>query len=832
MLNPVGSIQKTLTLLLLFAITCGVTLGDPVPFPASKDNTLYQSTTGSLSNGQGIFVFAGRTNETSNFLRRGVIAFNLSSIPSNATVTAVSLNLFLVKMGPVAPGNITVHKALRDWGEGNSNAGSPGGHGASAQTNDTTWLHNFFNASFWTTPGGDFSAAPSATAFVEVEGVYHVWSGAGMVADVQAWVSNPASNFGWFIIGNEIDQGSAAKFATSENSTNPPRLDVTFTTSPPTPTPTATPTPTPPPTPTPTLTPTPTPTSTPTPTPTQTCTPIVVFSQNFDGVTAPALPAGWVSSFTPGAANCTPTGTCALGTNWTTSTTTPNTPPNCAFHDDPGCVTDSTLDTPSFVSGTLSTEIRFRNSYNLQSGFDGAVLEISINGGPFTDIIAAGGQFLGGAYNGTIAAGTLNPIAGRSAWTGNSGGYVQGQVRLPSTALFQPVRLRFRLATDCSGAGVGWRIDSIIVDYPPGCPSPPPSPPPSPTSTPTPSPSPTSTATPTITPSPSPTSTATPTVTPSPSPSASIPSATPTTTPSPSATPTPSPSATPTAPPTRALNISTRLRVDTGNNVLIGGFIVAGGPSATSSSAGSEPQARRDGSGPSGAPKRVVVRGVGPSLMEFGITDVLADPTIELRDSTGGLLGQNDNWQDDPLQAAQLAELDLGLQNPNESGIVASLPPGSYTTILAGKNGGTGVGLVEVYDTDQAFSSQLVNISTRGFVLLGNNVMIGGFILGGINNTHVVVRGLGPSLAQFGLSPVLANPTLVLHDANGAVLAANDNWQDDPASASELLARGLAPPDPAESAIYTSLPSGAFTAVLAGKNSGTGIGLVEIYDVQ
>ena len=577
--HPVGSITKTLTVLLLFASLGSITLADPVPFPASKDNTLYQSTTGSLSNGQGIFFFAGRTNETSNFLRRGLVAFNLSSIPSNATVTAASLNLFLVKMGPVAPGNMTVNKALRDWGEGNSNAGSPGGHGAPAQTNDATWLHNFFNTSFWTTPGGDFSAAPSATAFVEVEGVYHVWSGPGLIADVQAWVSNPASNFGWAIIGNEVDPGSAAKFGTSEHGTSPPRLDVTFQTTPPTPTPT--------PTSTPTLSPTPT--STPTPTP------------------APTLSPGITPSPTP-----------------------------------------------------------------------------------------------------------------------------------PATA----------------------------------------------------------TPTPTVSVSPTPLPSATPTP---------LPSATPT----PASTPTPTATPTPTSPPAQALNISTRLRVDTGNNVLIGGFIVAGS-----------------------APKRVAVRGIGPSLMQFGITDVLADPTLELHNNSGALLMQNDNWQDDPAQAAQLTALGLGLQNPNESGIVASLPPSSYTAILAGKNGGTGVGLVEVYDTNQASNSQLANISTRGLVLIGNNVMIGGFILGGSNNTHVVVRGIGPSLALFGLSPVLANPTLVLHDGNGAVLVSNDNWQDDPASAAQLIALGLAPQEPAESGIYASLPPGAFTAVLAGKNSGTGIGLVEIYNVQ
>jgi hypothetical protein len=252
------------------------------------------------------------------------------------------------------------------------------------------------------------------------------------------------------------------------------------------------------------------------------------------------------------------------------------------------------------------------------------------------------------------------------------------------------------------------------------------------------------------------------------------------------------------------------MRVQTGNNVLIGGFILTGN-----------------------APKTVAVRGIGPSLVPFGISDALADPTLELHNSSGGLLGQNDNWQDDPASAAQLTALGLALQDPKESGMVATLQsPGSYTAILAGKNNGIGVGLVEIYDTHSAASSQLANISTRGFVLTGNDVMIGGFILGGSNNTRVVVRGIGPSLAQFGLSPVLANPTLELHDGNGALLISNDDWQDDPVSAAQLTALGLAPQDPKESGIFQSLPPGAFTAVLAGKNGGTGIGLVEIYNLH
>jgi hypothetical protein len=261
--------------------------------------------------------------------------------------------------------------------------------------------------------------------------------------------------------------------------------------------------------------------------------------------------------------------------------------------------------------------------------------------------------------------------------------------------------------------------------------------------------------------------------------------------------------------PTQALNISTRMRVETGNNILIGGFIVAGT-----------------------APKNVAVRGIGPSLAQFGVPDVLADPTIELHDSSGALVRQNDNWQDDPSQASQLSAMGLALQNPSESGMVASLSPSAYTAILAGKNGGTGLGLVEIYDTNPDTDSQLANISTRGFVLTGSNVMIGGFILGGANNTHVVVRGIGPSLTQFGLNPVLADPMIELRDSNGGLLVSNDNWQDDPASASQLAALGLAPGNPAESGICVSLSPGAFTAILAGKNEGTGIALVEIYNVR
>ena len=197
------------------------------------------------------------------------------------------------------------------------------------------------------------------------------------------------------------------------------------------------------------------------------------------------------------------------------------------------------------------------------------------------------------------------------------------------------------------------------------------------------------------------------------------------------------------------------------------------------------------------------------------------------------LLFHNDNWQDDPAQAAQLIALNLAPKNPNESGIVAVLQIGAYTAILAGKNNDTGVGLLEVYDTNQATSSQLANISTRGFIQTGDNVMIGGFILGeGNGGTSVALRGIGPSLSQSGLNNVLVDPTLELRDSNGALLVSNDNWQDDAASAAQLTAHGLAPKNPLESGIFTSLTTGAFTAILAGKNVGVGIGLIEIYSVQ
>jgi|GEM_PF-1104211 len=857
-------------------------------------------------------------------------------------------------------------------------------------------------------------------------------------------------------------------------------------------------------------------------------------TQDFDSLTPPALPGGWVAS----------QGVNVTGAPlWVTSNVASHTWPNDAFSTAPDNILDNRLDTPLFLADPFALEISFQNNYNLESGRDGAVLEISspnINGGAFTDITdpAVGGSVSPG-YNSLISSAFQSPIAGRMAWSGNSGGYVTTQAFLGNAA-FPPseVKLRFRLVSDNSGASAGWRIDTFVqlsnecssptptptpcpvqpwtfvADYPLGvieqsavgsdgafvysaggytfpaetdafyrynpvanswttlpplpaslaaarvvyapntnsfyvfggltqsqstvldttyiynvgtntwttgapmpaaryfpnvvyyagkifvigghsggseanqtweydpgantwstaranipvamggsatgvaehfiylighlnggagstlhyrydislntwalmapapavvyepmgatigrqvyvvggpnhakaplgsphtgtyiynpdnnswttgpstnvshayaggtaignrllmvggylygaaddnivematvsC-APPPSPTPTPTPSPTVTPSATPTATATVPPTPSPTATPSatatatvpPTVTPTPSdcpggggggcPSPSVtppvtatPSPTPSPPPTPPPSPTPSPTATPSPGPAQALNISTRLRVEAGDRIAIGGFIVTGTE-----------------------PKKVAIRGIGPSLGNSGLSDLLADPTMELRDYNGVLLMQNDNWQDDSGQAAQLIALGLALPNPNESGMVATLLPGIYTVLLAGKNQTAGLALVEIYDADRAAASQLANLSTRGFVRTGDSVMIGGFILGGgIADANMVVRGLGPSLRRFMLIDVLDDPMLELRDANGALLIANDNWQDDPIAAAQLTAYGLAPTDDLEPAIFARLAPGAFTSIVVGKNGDVGIALLELYNV-
>jgi uncharacterized Zn-binding protein involved in type VI secretion len=246
-------------------------------------------------------------------------------------------------------------------------------------------------------------------------------------------------------------------------------------------------------------------------------------------------------------------------------------------------------------------------------------------------------------------------------------------------------------------------------------------------------------------------------------------------------------------------NISTRGFVQTGDNVFIGGFIV-------------------NGTGQ----KTVVIRGIGPSLGGANIAEPLADPTLELH-SGSAIVASNDNWKDS--QRAAIEATGLAPENDLESAIIATLDPGPYTAILAGKNAGTGVGLVEVYNVNPAANSNLANISTRGFVRTGDNVMIGGFILH--DAAEVMVRGLGPSLAGAGVSSSLADPFLELHAQDGTIIASNDDWRE--SQQAEIEATGIPPTQDKESAIWRALPPGNYTAIVRGVNNTTGNALVEVY---
>ena len=204
--------------------------GATVVLTPSKDNTLYEDTEGDVSNGQGPYLYAGKTGENDGFkLRRGLIAFDLTAIPRDAMITGVTLSMFLSKSSP-SPGavNISLHAASQDWGEGLSNAGNPGGVGAPAQTGDATWRHRFFSTSLWTNRGGDFRATASATTSVSVVNRSYTWVSGSLSGDVQGWVSNPASNFGWFIRGDEVMNESAQRFNSSENAVSPPQLTITY----------------------------------------------------------------------------------------------------------------------------------------------------------------------------------------------------------------------------------------------------------------------------------------------------------------------------------------------------------------------------------------------------------------------------------------------------------------------------------------------------------------------------------------------------------------------------------------------------------------------------
>ena len=259
----------------------------------------------------------------------------------------------------------------------------------------------------------------------------------------------------------------------------------------------------------------------------------------------------------------------------------------------------------------------------------------------------------------------------------------------------------------------------------------------------------------------------------------------------------------------RVLNLSTRGSVASGDNVLINGFIITGTD-----------------------PKTVILRALGPSLGGSGVSGALADPVLSLYNSSGTPIATNDDWQTDP-GSAFIEQYGLAPGNPAESATLqTNLAPGAYTMVVTGKNITQGTALAEVYELyGPGLNSRLGNVSGRGFVGTGDDVLIGGFIVGDVGSGTVVVRALGPSLASFGVSQPLSDPILTIYDSNGSAIAANDNWQDGN-NAIDVQKNRLAPPNALESAIVLRLPPGAYTAVVRGANGATGNALVEVYHLH
>jgi Alpha-galactosidase, CBM13 domain len=290
-------------------------------------------------------------------------------------------------------------------------------------------------------------------------------------------------------------------------------------------------------------------------------------------------------------------------------------------------------------------------------------------------------------------------------------------------------------------------------------------------------------------------------------------------------------------------NISTRSFVQTGDNVMIGGLMVKGTQ-----------------------PKNVIIRAIGPELSQYGVPDPLQDPTLELHNATGALIASNNNWEQTIIGGIITSDQVLDIQNSgyapadaSESAIIANLPPGSYTAIVRGAPPSptptptssatptptatpinpTGVALVEVYDLSPSLDSILGNISTRSLVETGDDVMIGGFIVQGTQPKNAIIRAIGPELSQYGVPNPLADPTLELHDGNGALIASNNDWQQTiiggiitSNQVQGIQNSGHAPTDANESAIIANLPPGNYTAIVRGVNNTTGVALVEVYDLD
>ncbi|HKP05045.1 MAG TPA: hypothetical protein VJU77_16965 [Chthoniobacterales bacterium] len=262
--------------------------------------------------------------------------------------------------------------------------------------------------------------------------------------------------------------------------------------------------------------------------------------------------------------------------------------------------------------------------------------------------------------------------------------------------------------------------------------------------------------------------------------------------------------------PSLLANISTRLRMQNGGDVLIGGMITQGT-----------------------AGKKVIIRAIGPTLTDFGLPGALQDPTLEVFQGNTSV-ATNDDWRNS-AQQAEIQNSGLAPAKDAESAIIVTLSPNqAYTAVVRGKNGQFGLAVVDAFDLDQAAASKLANISTRGFVGVDDNVMIAGVIVGPASggSINVLVRALGPTLTNFGVAGALANPTVDLVNANGIVLRSNDDWKSDPSQMALIQAANLAPQFDAESALVQTIPPGAYTAVVRGAGRTTGVGLVEAYNIQ
>lgn len=258
----------------------------------------------------------------------------------------------------------------------------------------------------------------------------------------------------------------------------------------------------------------------------------------------------------------------------------------------------------------------------------------------------------------------------------------------------------------------------------------------------------------------------------------------------------------------RTLNLSARGNVAAGDDSLIGGFIVTGMTS-----------------------KNVVLRALGPSLENSGVAGVLADPVLTLYNDSGAPIASNDNWES-ASNSSELTANGLEPSNPAEAALFVTLSPGSYTSVVTGRNASSqGIGLVEVYDLSPLLDSKLANISTRGNVSTGDGVLITGFIVGDVANATVIVRALGPSLASAGVGSPLVNPMLTVHDANGSAIASNDDWESD-LNAPLISKNGLAPTNALEAAIVLHPPAGSYSAVVEGVGGDSGVALAEVFTLD